>query len=124
MNFDVGAAGQLFVLANLAIVAGYLAVPVLVLPFLNLRRRTAVFGAVFFIGCSGSHADMIFDVLFRWNHHPPVTWVDAGWHAVQAIGTWGFIVYFRAELWQAEKLLEQISQVESGQEVDGDGAGH
>lgn len=124
MNFDVGAAGQLFVLANLAIVAGYLAVPVLVLPFLNLRRRTVAFGAVFFIGCSGSHADMVLDVLFRWNHHPPVTWADAGWHAVQAIGTWGFIVYFRAELWQAEKLLEQISQVESGQEVDGDGAGH
>jgi hypothetical protein len=120
VNWGVGAVGQIYVLANLAIAAGYLAVPFLVLPFLPLRRSTLVFGAVFFLGCTGSHMDMVLDVLFRWGHHPPVSWVDAVWHVGQAIGTWGFILLFRAELAKAKRLLEAAEQeVVSG---PGDGA--
>lgn len=119
MMWEAGAAGQLYVLANLAIAAGYLAVPALVLPYLPLRRATIIFGAVFFLGCTGSHLDMVLDVLFRWGHHPPVGWVDMAWHIVQAIGTWGFIVLFRLELVKAKRLLDAAER----EVVDGPGDG-
>ena len=116
---EIGAAGQLYVLANLVIAAGYLAVPLLVLPFLPLRRATLVFGAVFFLGCTGSHLDMVLDVLFRWGHHPPVDWVDTTWHIAQAVGTWGFIVLFRTELAKAQRLLEAAEREAVNEPGDG-----
>ena len=102
----VGLAAQLYVLANLIIGLGYIAVPVLVLPYLQLRRRTLLFGALFFIGCAGSHVDMVLDVLTRAGHHPPIGWVAVAWHVAQAVGTWGFILSFRWELRTARALLD------------------
>lgn len=108
-----GVAAQVYIIANIAIGIGYLAVPVLVLPFLDLRRRTLVFGTLFFVGCFGSHLDMIVDVLRHADLHPPVGWMAASWHVMQAIGTWGFIITFRRELAKANALLDQVGLGES-----------
>lgn len=102
----IGFAAQVYVLANVAIGLGYLAVPWLVLPFLDLRRRTIAAGVVFFTGCSGSHAEMVYDVLAGHPGHPPVGWIAVWWHVLQAVGTWAFILYFRTELATAHALLE------------------
>jgi hypothetical protein len=104
----MGLAAQVYVVANLAIALGYVAVPALVLPHLPLRRRTIAFGVLFFVGCFGSHADMIWDVLHGSHHHPPVGWFAVGWHVAQAVGTWGFILLFRAELAAAQAALTRV----------------
>lgn len=107
----IGFAAQAYVLANVMIGLGYLAIPGLVLPFLNLRPRTVVAGAIFFIGCFGSHADMTWDIIANAASHPTVGWVAAFWHMVQAAGTWAFILMFRSELAGADALIAQVEGV-------------
>lgn len=104
----LGLAAQVYVLSNILIGLGYLAVPALVLPYLALRRRVIVFGVMFFVGCFGSHADMVYDVLINDAAHTRIGWVAAFWHLMQAIGTWGFIVFFRHQLAAATALLERV----------------
>jgi hypothetical protein len=110
VNWTLGAPGQVFVLANLVISFGYLAVPYLVLPHLPLSRTAVVFGAVFFLGCTGSHMDMVYDVLFNAPFHPHVGWGSAAWHVIQAIGTWGFILVTRSELAKARELVDLVER--------------
>jgi hypothetical protein len=107
-TFQYGAAAQVYVIANVVILLGYLFVPILVLPHLELRRRTMIAMTVFFLGCVGSHADMVVDVLAGHLVHPVVGWVAVWWHTIQAIGTWAAILFFRAELREANALLAQI----------------
>lgn len=106
-----GAAEQIYVIANIAIALGYLCVPALVLPFIQLRRRTLVAGAAFFLGCTGSHIDMVYDVIAHRGEHPPVGWVAVVWHIIQAAGTWAFIMFFRAELTAARRTLEEAEEI-------------
>jgi hypothetical protein len=110
VTFDVGAlpyglVAQAYVLANIAIALGYLCVPWLVLPYLDLRRRTVIAGAVFFVGCTGSHIDMVWDVLSGHAAHPQIGLFALAWHVVQAAGTWGFILFFRWDLARANAAL-------------------
>ncbi len=110
MTFDVGAlpyglVAQAYVLANIAIALGYLCVPWLVLPYLDLRRRTVIAGAVFFVGCTGSHIDMVWDVLSGHANHPQIGLFALAWHVIQAAGTWGFILFFRWDLAKANAAL-------------------
>jgi hypothetical protein len=107
-DLSYGFAAQVYVLANLAIALGYLCVPWLVLPYIHLRRRTIAAGALFFLGCTGSHIDMVYDVLVGHDQHPPVGWVAVWWHALQAVGTWAFIMLFRGELNTADRVLDEI----------------
>lgn len=109
MNWYIGVAAQVFILANLAIAFGYLAVPALVLPHLKLRPITVGFGTLFFVGCFGSHADMIWDVLYGNHLHLPVGWFSVAWHVAQAVGTWGFILLFRQELRAANAFIDRVS---------------
>jgi hypothetical protein len=83
-------ASLLFQASNVAIVAGYLSIPFLVLPYLPLPRRIQLVGAGFFIGCAGTHVWM--SVM---GHD---SWLWALWHLVQAGCTWGFILGFRSTL--------------------------
>jgi hypothetical protein len=107
-----GAAAQAYVIANIVIGLGYLAIPALVLPYWPIRRRTMIAGVVFFLGCFGTHVGMSWDLLRHPEHMLDlVTWTDAGWHIVQAIGTWGFILLYREELAAAKALLDQAEGI-------------
>ncbi len=83
----------LFAVANLVIVAGYLAVPFLVLPYLPLPRHVVILGAGFFLGCAGTHVWMACE-----SHGG---WFWTVWHLAQAACTWGFILTFRRRLQRA-----------------------
>jgi hypothetical protein len=61
MNDHSGVLPALFSAANIVIVAGYLAVPFLVLRYLPLTRTCVILcGAGFFAGCAGTHTWMAF----------------------------------------------------------------
>lgn len=98
MHHDSGVLPALFSAANIVIVCGYLAVPFLVLPYLPLTRLVTVCGSGFFLGCAGSHAWMAFCM------HHSMHWFGfwAGWHCLQALCTWGFILGFRSMLKEAQ----------------------
>lgn len=85
-HFDLLA--TLFTTANIAIAVGYLSVPFLVLRYLPLTKLVLFWGAVFFLGCSGTHIGM---ALFM-HHVTSLFWTVE--HVLQAIGTWGFIISF------------------------------
>jgi hypothetical protein len=84
----------LFQASNVAIGAGYLSVPFLVLPYLPLTRLVRLFGVGFFLGCAGSHVWMTV------MGHDNTAW--AAWHVGQAVCTWGFILTFRGTLRRAQ----------------------
>lgn len=94
-------AGTLFAIANLIIVAGYLAVPLLVLPYLPLSRAVLIAGVGFFLGCAGTHAWMAAS-----HHHTNLWWTAE--HVLQAICTWAFILLFRADLRRAHALRTRV----------------
>jgi hypothetical protein len=85
----------LFQASNVAIVAGYLSVPFLVLPYLPLTRGLRFLGAGFFIGCAGSHL-----WLAAMGHDG---WPWMVWHVAQAVCTWAFILAFRHTLRTAQQ---------------------
>nr|WP_221374419.1 hypothetical protein [Actinoplanes polyasparticus] len=99
MHHDSGALTALFSAANIVIVAGYIAVPFLVLPYLPLTRLVTGCAAGFFAGCAGSHGWMAFGMT-----HQPGGWLTFWtiWHVVQAACTWGFILGFRHMLKEAQ----------------------
>lgn len=95
MHHHADVVSVMFQAANIAIVAGYLSIPFLVLPYLPLPRWVQLVGAGFFVGCSGSHVWMAV-----MGHD---SWMWMLWHLVQAVCTWGFILGFRATLRSAQK---------------------
>lgn len=99
MHHDTGVLPALFSAANIVIVAGYLGVPFLVLPYLPLTRAVKWCAAGFFLGCSGTHAWMAFGM-----HHQHGTALTfwTWWHVTQAFCTWGFILGFRRMLKAAQ----------------------
>jgi hypothetical protein len=99
MHHTSGVLPALFSTANLVIVAGYLAVPFLVLPYLPLTRFVLLSGAGFFIGCAGSHLWMALTMSHE-NGGWFVFWT--AWHTVQAVCTWLFILGFRRMLKEAQ----------------------
>ncbi len=98
MHDHGGVAHILFVVANLVIAAGYLSVPLLVLPYLPISRGALLTGAGFFLGCMGSHLWMAFSGV----HHADWIWTTE--HALQAACTWAFILIFRGDLRRAHAL--------------------
>lgn len=114
MTFEpiAGAAAQTYLIAHIVISLGYLAIPVLVLPFWPIRRRTMAAGVVFFLGCVGTHGTASWDLLTHPEHTLLlVGWGDAMWHVVQAAGTWAFILLYRQELRAAQALLDQAEGI-------------
>jgi len=107
-GLEYGLAAQLYVVANVVLALGYLFVPVLLVPYLEVSRRTMVAMAVFFVGCTGSHSDMVWDVLSGHDRHPAVGWVAVWWHVIQAVGTWAAILFFRSDLKAANDLIERV----------------
>jgi hypothetical protein len=99
MNHVTGPLEALFSAANIVIVAGYVAVPFLVLPYLPLTGRVKWLAAGFFVGCAGSHTWMAFGL-----HQPVGAWLVFWtiWHLLQALCTWGFILGFRHMLKEAQ----------------------
>lgn len=99
-DHPLGFATFLFLVANVAIALGYVAVPFLVLRYLTLAKSTLLYGAVFFIGCAGTHAWMgVMDAC-------DPGWFWTVWHVVQAAATWTFIIKFSDDLRQAKRLLD------------------
>lgn len=88
----ISAMTAVFTVANLAITIGYLAMPFLVLRYLPLARIVLFWGAVFFLGCAGTHLGMAALI------HTEVGLFWTVEHVIQAIGTWGFIVSFHTML--------------------------
>jgi hypothetical protein len=99
MNDHSGVLPALFSAANIVIVAGYLAVPFLVLRYLPLTRTCGYFGAGFFLGCAGTHTWMAFGMP---HEHGSGLAFWTVWHCVQALCTWGFILGFRHMLKEAQ----------------------
>ncbi len=98
MHDHGGVAQTVFVVANLAIAAGYLSVPFLVLPYLPISRAALLAGGGFFLGCMGTHLWMAFGD----SHH--TNWFWTAEHLIQATCTWAFILLFRQNLQQAHAL--------------------
>jgi hypothetical protein len=98
-DHDGGVLPALFSAANIIIVCGYLAIPLLVLPYLPLTRLVKVCAAGFFAGCAGTHTWMAFGM-----HHINGGWLAfwTCWHIAQAFCTWGFILGFRHMLKEAQ----------------------
>lgn len=107
MHHHGGTAQSLFWVANLIIAAGYLSVPLLVLPYLPTTLATKVAGAVFFAGCMGTHLWMAF------GHQHTANWWWALEHAIQAAATWAFILLFRRNL-QAAHALRRRNRADAG----------
>lgn len=109
-------AAIVFTVANAAIVAGYLAVPIVVRD-LPLTARAKVCGTGFFIGCAGTHAGMALA-------HPHMatspTW--AVWHLAQATCTWAFMLEFHRMLRKARKL-RQATNAACGADLEGTPSG-
>lgn len=91
-HHDFSTMAWLFTAANVAIAAGYVTVPFLVLRYLPLTRIVLFWGAVFFVGCAGTHAGMALLV----HGDPGLFWTVE--HLVQAVGTWGFVICFHRML--------------------------
>jgi predicted tellurium resistance membrane protein TerC len=96
-DHSISAMTAVFAVANLVITAGYLAVPFLVLRYLPLTKMVLFWGAVFFIGCAGTHLGMAALV------HAEVGLFWTAEHVIQAIGTWGFILTFHSMLRAASR---------------------
>jgi hypothetical protein len=95
-HHELNTAAVLFTTANVVIAVGYLAVPFLVLRYLPLTRTVLVWGAIFFLGCSGTHVGMA----LLMHGDPGLFWTLE--HLVQAVGTWGFIITFTRMLRRAD----------------------
>jgi hypothetical protein len=96
----LGFSAFLVLVANVAIALGYVSVPFFVLRYLRLQPSTLVYGAVFFVGCAGTHLGM-----GLW---PPLSdpgWFWTVWHVVQAVATWMFVIRFWLDLRYARRLL-------------------
>ncbi len=102
MHDHGGVAQTLFVAANLAIAAGYGAIPFFVLPYIRLTRLALVFGAGFFSLCGLLHGGMAFG-----HSHVSANLFWAVEHVLQAICTWGFIITFHVLLRRAHALRRQ-----------------
>lgn len=102
----------IFTVANLAIAVGYLAVPFLVLRYLPLTRLVLFWGAVFFLGCAGTHLGMAALV------HNEVSMFWTVEHVIQAIGTWGFIITFHSMLRAASRRRAQAGPGRPGSPHD------
>ncbi len=97
--------GVLNLLSNLVIVAGYLLVPALWLPYLPLTKPVLISGAVFFFTCALTHLGMAFHV----DHL-------SGWmlvnHAVQAFAVMGFVAGFGQLLREAHRRQAELRREE------------
>ncbi len=98
MHDHGGVAHTLFVVANLVIAGGYVAIPFLVLPYIRLTKTAVLFGAGFFALCGFTHIGMAFD------NHLNGTWFWTVEHIAQAVCTWGFIITFHVLLRRAHAL--------------------
>ncbi len=93
-------ADVLNVLANLTIVAGYLLVPAIWLPYLPLTRFVRASGTLFFATCAITHIGMAFG------------WTHFGWmlvnHVIQAIAVMCFVLGFGKHLHAAATRKEAL----------------
>jgi hypothetical protein len=110
VTYDVGAAAQVYVLANCALVVGYLVLPAFVVPYLSFRRRTKAAWMTFFVGCVGTHLFSVWQALSMASimHHGEAGWVAALWHTGQAVGTWAAIFWARQDLARADAFLHRL----------------
>lgn len=95
-----------YVVANVIIAAGYAAMPILVLRFIRLDRRTLFAGAGFFALCGTTHLVMGLDNDYR---HVSVWWTIE--HVAQALFTWSFLILFSRLLARATRRREQRRRV-------------
>ncbi len=112
LRVDIGMSAQVFILANIALVIGYVTLPLAVVPFLNFRRRTKAAWMVFFAGCVYTHSLSIWQTIHLGNGHghSAVGWVPALLHVAQALGSWAAIVWALADLQRAAALLTAITE--------------
>lgn len=99
-----------FAISNVVIAAGYIAVPFLVLRYLPLTRAVQAWGLVLFGGCAITHLGMALLI----HSDVGVFWTIE--HAVQAVGTWGFIIAFHRMLRAADARRPRRSTVGGGDE--------
>lgn len=84
-----------FVISNLAIVAGYIAVPFTLLGRkMPMTRHVRIAGIFFFATCAVTHLSMA----FWW----PVTWLLIVNHTAQACAVWYFVIGFSRLIREAE----------------------
>lgn len=72
--------------SNLVIVAGYILVPFLWLPYLPLTKPVLISGTMFFLTCAFTHVSMA----FGFEHHPLMVLN----HVVQAVAVMAFVIGF------------------------------
>ncbi len=97
--------GVLNAVSNLVIVAGYLLVPALWLPYLPLTKPVLIAGAVFFVTCALTHLGMVFHL----SHLSP--WLIAN-HVVQAVAVMLFVAGFGRLLREAHERQEELKREE------------
>lgn len=84
----------LFTVSNIIIVLGYLFVAFFVTPGMDVRKRTAFWGSIFFITCAFTHLELAVHAITQ---EPlgiavgDMEWHMVAIHAVQAFSVWGFV---------------------------------
>lgn len=114
---------QLSIVANLAVVAGYLAVPMTALRLVPMRTRTRVAGVVFFVTCAITHAFMAFAGADH-GQRTPVFWLMLVNHLVQAAAVWMFVLGLAAEVRTAVAVRKERWKKTPSAEVHRDDLPH
>lgn len=94
--------GLLNALANFIIVAGYLLVPALWLPYLPLTRFVLWSGVIFFGTCALTHLALA----FHWDHGSNLLVLN---HIVQAISVMCFVTGFSKLLRKAKERQNDVT---------------
>ncbi len=90
------------ILFNLAIVAGYVCVPFMWLPYLPLTKPVLAGGVIFFLTCAISHLGMAF-------HFEHNTWMIVVNHGFQAVSVFVFIFGFSRMLRDAHRRNAELA---------------
>ncbi len=102
--------GAFNILFNLAIVAGYVCVPILWLPYLPLTKTVLAGGVIFFLTCAISHLGMA----FHFQHNTAMVVVN---HGLQAVSVFVFIFGFSKMLRDAHRKKADLSVIEVRKEL-------
>lgn len=104
-----GSIDQLSLLFNVAIVAGYLIVPMTALRLIPMRWWIRAAGVVFFLTCATTHLYMAFAPAGHHNggHRGWLYWFMLLDHAAQSVAVWTFVLGLAAEVRHAVAINHQ-----------------
>lgn len=96
-----------FIIANLAITAGYLFVAFKIAPNFKVTKwYTKIGGVLFFLLCGMTHLQMAYHA-WSGTHHSYTSWVSLAIHIPQSIAVWMFVYGIYVELIKEPRSLQK-----------------